>query len=106
MINSKYAWPTIKKYGFKIEDTGFMYLIKTPTNTKIQWFHNTGMMIIEHNATSDQKTMGLCGKLTLVFCYILLYTFTVYTHPLSTHTFVKGNIIFFVYKLYCNMIEE
>ncbi|XP_013917160.1 PREDICTED: otogelin [Thamnophis sirtalis] len=61
VVNSKYAWPTVKKYGFKIEDTGFMYLIKTPTNTKIQWFHNTGMMIIEHNATSDQKTMGLCG---------------------------------------------
>ncbi|KAK9410053.1 otogelin-like [Crotalus adamanteus] len=61
VVNSKYAWPTVKKYDFKIEDTGFMYLIKTPTNTKIQWFHNTGMMIIEHNATSDQKTMGLCG---------------------------------------------
>uniref|UniRef100_A0A8C5S979 Otogelin n=1 Tax=Laticauda laticaudata TaxID=8630 RepID=A0A8C5S979_LATLA len=61
VVNSKYAWPTVKKYGFKIEDTGFMYLIKTPTNTKIQWFHNTGMMIIEHNATSDKKTMGLCG---------------------------------------------
>ncbi|XP_058017509.1 otogelin [Ahaetulla prasina] len=61
MVNSKYAWPTVKKYGFKIEDTGFMYLIKTPSNTKIQWFHNTGMMIIEHNATNDKKTMGLCG---------------------------------------------
>uniref|UniRef100_A0A670XNK2 Otogelin n=1 Tax=Pseudonaja textilis TaxID=8673 RepID=A0A670XNK2_PSETE len=61
VVNSKYAWPTVKKYGFKIEDTGFMYLIKTPTNTKIQWFHNTGMMIIEYNATSDKKTMGLCG---------------------------------------------
>ncbi|KAM3850931.1 otogelin [Vipera latastei] len=61
VVNSKYAWPTVKKYGFKIEDTGFMYLIKTPTNTKVQWFHNTGMMIIEHNATSDKKTMGLCG---------------------------------------------
>ncbi|XP_025025529.1 otogelin [Python bivittatus] len=60
-VNSKYAWPTVRKYGFKIEDTGFMYLIKTPTNTKIQWFHNTGMMIIEYNVTSDQKTMGLCG---------------------------------------------
>ncbi|KAM6459125.1 otogelin [Liasis olivaceus] len=60
-VNSKYAWPTVRKYGFKIEDTGFMYLIKTPTNTKIEWFHNTGMMIIEYNVTSDQKTMGLCG---------------------------------------------
>uniref|UniRef100_A0A8C7E3R6 Otogelin n=1 Tax=Naja naja TaxID=35670 RepID=A0A8C7E3R6_NAJNA len=51
VVNSKYAWPTVKKYGFKIEDTGFMYLIKTPTNIKIQ---------------CDKKTMGLCGKLTLV----------------------------------------
>ncbi|XP_074853854.1 otogelin [Carettochelys insculpta] len=60
-INSRYAWPTVRKYGFKIEDTGFMYLIETPTNMKIQWFHSTGVLIIELNTTSEPKPLGLCG---------------------------------------------
>uniref|UniRef100_A0A803T821 Otogelin n=1 Tax=Anolis carolinensis TaxID=28377 RepID=A0A803T821_ANOCA len=60
-VNSRYAWPTVRKYGFKIEDTGFMYFIETPTNIKIQWFHTTGVMVIEFNATSVPKSMGLCG---------------------------------------------
>uniref|UniRef100_A0A8C0GJ61 Otogelin n=1 Tax=Chelonoidis abingdonii TaxID=106734 RepID=A0A8C0GJ61_CHEAB len=60
-VNSRYAWPTVRKYGFKIEDTGFMYVIETPTNIRIQWFHSTGMMIIESNTTSEPKVLGLCG---------------------------------------------
>ncbi|XP_033009673.1 otogelin isoform X2 [Lacerta agilis] len=60
-VNSRYAWPTVTKYGFKIEDNGFMYIIETPTNTKIQWFHTSGVMVMELNATSDPKAMGLCG---------------------------------------------
>ncbi|XP_062974484.1 otogelin [Elgaria multicarinata webbii] len=60
-VNSRYAWPTIRKYGFKIEDTGFMYTIETPANIRIQWFHTTGVMVIELNATTDPKAMGLCG---------------------------------------------
>ncbi|XP_053305200.1 otogelin [Spea bombifrons] len=60
-VNSRYAWPMIRKYGYKIVDTGNMYLIDTPTNVKIQWFHSTGLMIIESNATSKPTSMGLCG---------------------------------------------
>uniref|UniRef100_A0A8C3HX01 Otogelin n=1 Tax=Chrysemys picta bellii TaxID=8478 RepID=A0A8C3HX01_CHRPI len=60
-VNSRYAWPTVRKYGFKIEDTGFMYTIETPTNIRIQWFHSTGMVIIESNTTSEPKVLGLCG---------------------------------------------
>ncbi|XP_061466225.1 otogelin isoform X9 [Rhineura floridana] len=60
-VNSRYAWPTVRKYGFKIEDNGFMYIIETPTNIRIQWFHTTGMMVIELNTTNDPKAMGLCG---------------------------------------------
>uniref|UniRef100_A0A8D2JI74 Otogelin n=1 Tax=Varanus komodoensis TaxID=61221 RepID=A0A8D2JI74_VARKO len=60
-VNSRHAWPTIRKYGFKIEDTGFMYNIETPANNRIQWFHTSGVMIIEPNATSDLKVMGMCG---------------------------------------------
>ncbi|XP_077177718.1 otogelin isoform X2 [Paroedura picta] len=60
-VNSRYAWPTVRKYGFKIEDTGFMYFIETPTSIRIQWFHTTGVMIIGLNATSNAKVTGLCG---------------------------------------------
>uniref|UniRef100_K7FTZ5 Otogelin n=1 Tax=Pelodiscus sinensis TaxID=13735 RepID=K7FTZ5_PELSI len=60
-VNSRYAWPTVRKYGFKIEDTGFMYLIETPTNIRIQWFHSTGVLIIKSNTTSEPKALGLCG---------------------------------------------
>ncbi|KAH0620933.1 hypothetical protein JD844_021849 [Phrynosoma platyrhinos] len=60
-VNSRYAWPTVRKYGFKIEDTGFMYFIETPTNIRIQWFHTTGVMVIESNATSVPRALGLCG---------------------------------------------
>ncbi|XP_042315379.1 otogelin [Sceloporus undulatus] len=61
VVNSRYAWPTVRKYGFKIEDTGFMYFIETPTNIRIQWFHTTGVMVIEFNATSVPRALGLCG---------------------------------------------
>ncbi|XP_053101565.1 otogelin [Hemicordylus capensis] len=60
-VNSRFAWPTVRKYGFKIEDTGFMYIIETPTNVRIQWFHTSRVMVIELNSTSDPKATGLCG---------------------------------------------
>uniref|UniRef100_A0A8C5MQ65 VWFD domain-containing protein n=1 Tax=Leptobrachium leishanense TaxID=445787 RepID=A0A8C5MQ65_9ANUR len=60
-VNARYAWPMVRKYGYKIVDTGNMYLIDTPTNMKIQWFHSTGLMIIESNSTSKPPSMGLCG---------------------------------------------
>ncbi|KAM9494299.1 otogelin [Clarias gariepinus] len=61
-VNSRYVKPRLKKYGFKVLDTGNMYLIWTPAGLKIQWFHSTGMMVIE-TETNDNKvsTMGLCG---------------------------------------------
>ncbi|KAM4618094.1 otogelin [Discoglossus pictus] len=60
-VNSRHAWPMVRKYGYKIVDTGNMYLIDTPSNVKIQWFHSTGVMIIETNSTSSPTSMGLCG---------------------------------------------
>uniref|UniRef100_A0AAY4C9Z8 Otogelin n=1 Tax=Denticeps clupeoides TaxID=299321 RepID=A0AAY4C9Z8_9TELE len=54
--------PRFKKYGFEILDTGNMYLIRTPAGLKIQWFHSTGMMVIETESyTSKLRTLGLCG---------------------------------------------
>ncbi|KFV78357.1 Otogelin, partial [Struthio camelus australis] len=60
-VNSRFAWPTVRKYGYKIEDSGFKYAVETPTNIRIQWFHNTGVMVIEFNSTREPKALGLCG---------------------------------------------
>ncbi|NXE20709.1 OTOG protein, partial [Ardeotis kori] len=60
-VNSKSAWPTVRKYGYKIEDSGFKYAVETPTKIRIQWFHNTGVMIIEVNSTQEPRALGLCG---------------------------------------------
>ncbi|XP_043938812.1 otogelin isoform X2 [Protopterus annectens] len=61
MVNSRYARPKFRKYGFDIVDTGNMYLIKTPAKMQIQWFHSTGTMIIEARMSSKAAAMGLCG---------------------------------------------
>eukprot|EP00076_Gallus_gallus_P021224 XP_015142139.1 otogelin isoform X2 [Gallus gallus] len=60
-VNSRFAWPTVRKYGYKVEDSGYKYAVETPTKIKIQWFHNTGVMIIEFNTTREPKALGLCG---------------------------------------------
>ncbi|CAM4525951.1 unnamed protein product [Leuciscus chuanchicus] len=62
-VNSRYAKPRFKKFGFEILDTGNMYLIRSPAGLKIQWFHTTGMMVIEMDSYNNRlSTMGLCGS--------------------------------------------
>uniref|UniRef100_A0A3B4V2N7 Otogelin n=1 Tax=Seriola dumerili TaxID=41447 RepID=A0A3B4V2N7_SERDU len=61
-INSRYAKPRFKKYGFEIYDTGNMYLIRSPAGLKLQWYHSTGMMVIDTDSSSNKlPTKGLCG---------------------------------------------
>ncbi|XP_072554297.1 otogelin [Paramormyrops kingsleyae] len=61
-VNSRYAKPRFKKNGFEVLDTGNMYLIRTPAGLKMQWFHSTGMMVIETDGYNNKlPTMGLCG---------------------------------------------
>ncbi|KAL2310169.1 hypothetical protein Nmel_006412 [Mimus melanotis] len=60
-VNSRSAWPTVRKYGYKVEDSGFKYAIETPTKIRIQWFHDTGVMIIDLNSTREPGALGLCG---------------------------------------------
>uniref|UniRef100_A0A3B4GTF9 Otogelin n=1 Tax=Pundamilia nyererei TaxID=303518 RepID=A0A3B4GTF9_9CICH len=61
-VNSRYAKPRFKKYGFEIYDTGNMYLIRSPAGLKLQWYHSTGMMVIDTDSSSNKlPTMGLCG---------------------------------------------
>ncbi|KAF3833060.1 hypothetical protein F7725_026725 [Dissostichus mawsoni] len=61
-VNSRYAKPRFKKFGFEIYDTGNMYLIRSPSGLKLQWYHSTGMMVIDTDSSSNKlQTMGLCG---------------------------------------------
>ncbi|TDH17418.1 hypothetical protein EPR50_G00008130 [Perca flavescens] len=61
-VNSRYAKPRFKKFGFEIYDTGNMYLIRSPAGLKLQWYHSTGMMVIDTGSSHNKlHTMGLCG---------------------------------------------
>ncbi|XP_076584321.1 otogelin [Chaetodon auriga] len=61
-VNSRYAKPRFKKFGFEIYDTGNMYLIRSPAGLKLQWYHSTGMMVIDTDSSGNKlPTMGLCG---------------------------------------------
>ncbi|NWU95954.1 OTOG protein, partial [Upupa epops] len=60
-VNSRVVWPTVRKYGYKVEDSGFKYAVETPTKIRIQWFHSTGVMILEFNSTRELRGLGLCG---------------------------------------------
>ncbi|XP_071345644.1 otogelin isoform X1 [Trachinotus anak] len=61
-VNSRYAKPRFKKYGFEIYDTGNMYLIRSPAGLKLQWYHSTGMMVMDTDSSSNKlPTKGLCG---------------------------------------------
>uniref|UniRef100_A0A3B4ARR3 Uncharacterized protein n=1 Tax=Periophthalmus magnuspinnatus TaxID=409849 RepID=A0A3B4ARR3_9GOBI len=59
-VNSRYAKPRFKKFGFEIYDTGNMYLIKTPAGLKLQWFHSTGMMVVDTEAPVFVFCAGFC----------------------------------------------
>uniref|UniRef100_A0A5F8H7H0 Otogelin n=1 Tax=Monodelphis domestica TaxID=13616 RepID=A0A5F8H7H0_MONDO len=60
-LNSRPIWPPISQHGFKIEDTGNMYVIRTPSQIQIQWFHSSGLMIVESRKTEESVGGGLCG---------------------------------------------
>ncbi|XP_044537742.1 otogelin [Gracilinanus agilis] len=60
-LNSRPIWPPISQHGFKIEDTGNMYVIRTPSQIQIQWFHSSGLMIVESRKTEESVGRGLCG---------------------------------------------
>ncbi|XP_078077506.1 otogelin [Mustelus asterias] len=62
-INSRFGYTPFRRFDFEIIDTGSMYTILTPAGINIQWFHSTGIMVID-TGTPNKKlaTMGLCGQ--------------------------------------------
>ncbi|XP_003781570.1 otogelin [Otolemur garnettii] len=60
-VDSQPVWPPVSRYGFRIEDTGHMYMIRTPSHIQIQWLHSSGLMILEASKVSEAQGHGLCG---------------------------------------------
>ncbi|XP_033059737.1 otogelin isoform X16 [Trachypithecus francoisi] len=60
-VDSQPVWPPVSRYGFRIEDTGHMYMILTPSHIQIQWLHSSGLMIMEASKVSKAQGHGLCG---------------------------------------------
>nr|KAF6438519.1 otogelin [Molossus molossus] len=60
-VDSQPVWPPVSRYGFRIEDTGHMYVIRTPSHILIQWLHSSGLMILEASKASEVRGRGLCG---------------------------------------------
>lgn len=51
------------RHSLYVEDTGSMYLIQTPAGVSIQWYHSTGIMVLQYITTYNASvpTQGLCG---------------------------------------------
>ncbi|XP_013003485.2 otogelin [Cavia porcellus] len=61
IVDTQPVRPPVSRYGFQIEDTGHMYVIRTPSNIQIQWLHSSGLMILEASKASKTQGRGLCG---------------------------------------------
>uniref|UniRef100_A0A3B3Y533 VWFD domain-containing protein n=1 Tax=Poecilia mexicana TaxID=48701 RepID=A0A3B3Y533_9TELE len=62
-VNYRPAKLPFSRHSLYVEDTGSMYLIHTPGSISIQWYHSTGIMVLQYNAPSHAfvPTRGLCG---------------------------------------------
>ncbi|XP_015239498.1 PREDICTED: otogelin-like protein isoform X2 [Cyprinodon variegatus] len=62
-VNYRPAKLPFSRQSLYVEDTGSMYLIHTPGSISIQWYHSTGIMVLQYNAPSHEfvPTRGLCG---------------------------------------------
>ncbi|KAI4580846.1 hypothetical protein MJG53_010388 [Ovis ammon polii x Ovis aries] len=60
-VDSQPVWPPVSWHEFRIEDTGHMYVIRTPSHIQIQWLHSSGLMILEASRASEAQGRGLCG---------------------------------------------
>uniref|UniRef100_A0A8C7IH43 Otogelin-like n=1 Tax=Oncorhynchus kisutch TaxID=8019 RepID=A0A8C7IH43_ONCKI len=62
-VNHIKARLPFSRQALSVEDTGSMYLITTPGGVNIQWYHSTGIMVLQYTAPSNTSapTRGLCG---------------------------------------------
>uniref|UniRef100_H3DPH1 Otogelin like n=1 Tax=Tetraodon nigroviridis TaxID=99883 RepID=H3DPH1_TETNG len=62
-INYRNARLPFSRQSLYVEDTGSMYLIQTPGGVSIQWYHSTGILVLQYITTYNASvpTRGLCG---------------------------------------------
>uniref|UniRef100_A0A674BVF8 Otogelin like n=1 Tax=Salmo trutta TaxID=8032 RepID=A0A674BVF8_SALTR len=62
-VNHIKARLPFSRKAVSVEDTGSMYLITTPGGVNIQWYHSTGIMVLQYTTPSNTSapTRGLCG---------------------------------------------
>ncbi|KAK1887791.1 Otogelin-like protein [Dissostichus eleginoides] len=61
-VNYRPARLPFSRHALYVEDTGSMYLIHTPGGVSVQWYHSTGIMVLQYIATHNASvpTRGLC----------------------------------------------
>lgn len=64
MVNYRPARLPFSRPSLYVEDTGSMYLIQTPGGVSIQWYHSTGIVVLQYITTYNASvpTRGLCGE--------------------------------------------
>ncbi|XP_075894113.1 otogelin-like protein [Nelusetta ayraudi] len=62
-VNYRHVRLPFSHHSLYVEDTGSMYLIQTPGGVSIQWYHSTGIMVLQYITTYNASvpTRGLCG---------------------------------------------
>uniref|UniRef100_A0A667Z3U8 Otogelin like n=1 Tax=Myripristis murdjan TaxID=586833 RepID=A0A667Z3U8_9TELE len=62
-VNYRSARLPFSRQSLYVDDTGSMYLIHTPGGVNIQWYHSTGIMVLQYTAihNASAPTRGLCG---------------------------------------------
>lgn len=74
-VNQITARLPFTRMNLQIDDTGTMYIIHTPSGISIQWYHSTGIMVLQYGAPDNTSTRGLCGQYVRVgwLCAWFLY---------------------------------
>ncbi|GLD58657.1 otogelin-like protein, partial [Lates japonicus] len=62
-VNYRPARLPFSRHSLYVEDTGSMYLIHTPGGVSMQWYHSTGIMVLQYitRYNASVPTRGLCG---------------------------------------------
>ena len=64
LVNYRPAKLPFSRQSLHMDDTGSMYLLQTPGGVGIQWYHSTGIMVLQYTAPRNETghTRGLCGQ--------------------------------------------
>lgn len=65
-VNYRPARLPFSRHSLYVDDTGSMYMIQTPGGVSIQWYHSTGILVLQYitRYNASVPTRGLCGEST------------------------------------------